>query len=228
MITDRFTAYQETLRRDGSVQLDLGANPFDEATWEEIDFLTSPEQVAYERIAIGDAGEKNFTDVARFMVDIDQPTRVVSAGSERLMELLDNPRMMGIYQELTGLEGPLCIRRCQVNILHDGGFVGLHLDTDSNPDYQHPVILQMGSKYTGGDYVVHPPNSEAKVYKLPRYSMLVSSCWLPHEVTTVTSGERKSLVFFLSQYAGPNRRTAESQRSVQWSSTFAATPRAMM
>jgi hypothetical protein len=222
MITDRYTAHQETLRQEGSVQLDLGANPFDEETWREIDALTSPERVPYERIAIGDAGEENFTDVARFMVDMNEPTHVPSASNVRLMELLGSPRMMGIYQELTGLDG-LCIRRCQVNVLHDGGFVGLHLDTDSNPDYQHPVILQMGSQYSGGDYVVHPPNSEPKVYRLPRYSMLISSCWLPHEVTKVTSGERKSLVFFLSQYAGPNRRSAESQRSVQWSSAFAST-----
>ncbi len=222
MITDRFSSYHETLREDGSVQLDLGSNPFDEETWKEIDALTSPERVSYERIAIGDAGEENFTDVARFMVDMNEPTYVPSPGSERLMELLNNPRMMAIYQELTGLDG-LCIRRCQVNILRDGGFVGLHLDTDSNPDYQHPVILQMGSQYTGGDYVVHPPDREPKVYRLPRYSMLISSCWLRHEVTKVTSGERKSLVFFLSQYDGPNRRTADSQRSVQWSSAFAAT-----
>jgi hypothetical protein len=226
MITDRYTAYQETLREEGSVQLDLGANPFDEETWQEIDALTSPERVPYERIAIGDAGEENFTDVARFMVDMNEPTHVPSASNVRLMELLSSPRMMGIYQELTGLDG-LCIRRCQVNVLHDGGFVGLHLDTDSNPDYQHPVILQMGSEYSGGDYVVHPPNTEPKVYRLPRYSMLISSCWLPHEVTKVTSGERKSLVFFLSQYAGPNRRSAESQRSVQWSSAFAASTAAM-
>ena len=34
-------------------------------------------------------------------------------------------------------------------------FVGFHLDTDSNPDYLYAVILQLGHKYKGGNYVVY-------------------------------------------------------------------------
>jgi predicted 2-oxoglutarate/Fe(II)-dependent dioxygenase YbiX len=112
--------------------------------------------------------------------------------------------MREFYDQVVGSD--LVIRRCQVNLLHKGGFVGFHLDTDSNPDYTSPIVIQFSSEYSGGDYVVHHPVHSAQEFSMPRYSMIISSCNLPHEVTEVTSGRRKSLVYFLSHHAGKNRR----------------------
>ena len=33
--------------------------------------------------------------------------------------------------------------------------VGYHLDVDSNPDYLYAVVIQLGSRFTGGKYVVY-------------------------------------------------------------------------
>ena len=36
--------------------------------------------------------------------------------------------------------------------------------------------------------------------------LIISNCTYPHEVTKVTSGKRKSLVFFISKHFGSNKR----------------------
>ena len=34
-------------------------------------------------------------------------------------------------------------------------FVGKHLDIDSNPDYLFAITIQLGTKFSGGNYRVH-------------------------------------------------------------------------
>ena len=140
-------------------------------------------------------------DVARFMTDVEAPLRVNEEAADEVLAILGSPKMTQFYDEVVGTN--LVIRRCQVNLLHK---VGFHLDTDSNPDYTSPIVIQFSSDYEGGDYVVHHPVHSAQEFSMPRYSMIISSCNLPHEVTEVTSGRRKSLVYFLSKHAGKNRR----------------------
>ena len=87
----------------------------------------------------------------------------------------------------------------QYNILNAGCFVGLHLDTDSNPDYMVAVVIQFGDDFKGGDYVVYGGGKPPRVYKPTRNSIIIIDCKYEHEVTKVTSGSRKSLVFFLKR-----------------------------
>jgi hypothetical protein len=138
------------------------------------------------------------------MTDVEKPQRVNEEAADEVLAILGSPKMMDFYDQVVRTD--LVIRRCQVNVLHKGGFVGFHLDTDSNPDYISPIVIQFSSNYDGGDYVVHHPVHSAQEFKMPRYSMIISSCNLPHEVSEVTGGRRKSLVYFLSNHAGNNRR----------------------
>ena len=200
-----YTKLHDQLLREGTIQLELGEHPLDAAEWELLDELTSPPNVPYEHVLIGDAGEQNYVDVARFMTDVERPEYVNPEVSHRVIDILSQPKMAEFFRQVVGYDN-LVIRRCQVNQMSEGGFVGLHLDTDSNPDYISPVVLQFSSDYEGGDYVVHHHTLGRQAFSSRCYSMIISRCNLPHEVTKVTKGRRKSLVFFMSQHAGDNRR----------------------
>ena len=199
-----YTELHNRLVEYGTILLTMGEHPLDLQEFERLDQLSDISRVPYEHVLIGDAGEQNFVDVARFMTDVEEPLRVNGDSADEVMAILGSPKMQDFYDQVVATN--LVIRRCQVNVLQKGGFVGFHLDTDSNPDYVSPIVLQFSSDYAGGDYVVHHPVHSAQGFRMPRYSMIVSSCNLPHEVTEVTSGRRKSLVYFLSHHAGKNRR----------------------
>ena len=78
--------------------------------------------------------------------------------------------MINIYQFLKKLvdKKKLFIRRAQVNNMKKNAFVGYHLDVDSNPDYLYAVVIQLGSRFTGGKYVVYKnkkkKNFQPKIY----------------------------------------------------------------
>jgi hypothetical protein len=200
-----YTKLHDQLEREGTIQLELGEHPLEAAEWERLNELTSPPYVPYEHVLIGDAGEMNYVDVARFMTDVERPQVVNPQVSHQVLAILGQPKMAEFFRQVVGYD-ELVIRRCQVNLMSEGGFVGLHLDTDSNPDYISPVVLQFSSDYEGGDYVVHHHKLGTQAFRSRCYSMIISRCNLPHEVTKVTKGRRKSLVFFMSQHAGDNRR----------------------
>lgn len=203
-MTSIYTEVHNNLVKYDTILLKPGEHPLSEGEFQRLDQLSDISRVPYEHVLIGDAGEQNFVDVARFMTDVEEPLRVNSDSSAEAMAILESPKMTDFYNQVIGTG--LVIRRCQVNVLQKGGFVGFHLDTDSNPDYVSPIVLQFSNDYEGGDYVVHHPVHSAQAFRMPRYSMIISRCNLPHEVSEVTSGRRKSLVYFLSHHAGKNRR----------------------
>ena len=203
MVSD-YAELRDNLMRYGTILLQRGEHPLTEAELDRLDQLSDPSSVPYEHVLIGDAGEENFVDVARFMTDVEEPMRVNGDCADEVLSILGSPKMTEFYDQVIGRN--LVIRRCQVNVLQKGGFVGFHLDVDSNPDYVSPIVLQFSSDYDGGSYLVHHPVHSVQEFRMPRYSMIVSNCKLPHEVTEVTSGRRKSLVYFLSHHAGKNRR----------------------
>lgn len=203
-MTSTYTELHDNLLKYGTILLKPGEHPLSEGELQRLDQLSDISRMPYERVLIGDAGEQNFVDVARFMTDVEEPLRINGDSSAEVMAILESPKMRDFYNQAIG--AGLVIRRCQVNVLQKGGFVGFHLDTDSNPDYVAPIVLQFSDDYGGGDYVVHHPVHSAQAFRMPRYSMIISSCNLPHEVSEVTSGRRKSLVYFLSHHAGKNRR----------------------
>lgn len=220
-MTSRYTELHDNLVNYGTILLKLGEHPLTEAELDRLNQLSDVSHVPYEHVRIGDAGEENFVDVARFMTDVEQPSLVNEEAANEVLAILGSPKMMQFYDQVVGTN--LVIRRCQVNLLHKGGFVGFHLDTDSNPDYTSPVVIQFSSDYEGGNYVVHHPVHSAQEFRMPRYSMIISSCNLPHEVSEVTSGRRKSLVYFLSKHAGKNRRWEGDEVVDAMAKTSAAT-----
>ncbi|XUY29526.1 2OG-Fe(II) oxygenase [Agrobacterium sp. rho-8.1] len=167
---------------------------------------TAQSQLPEEKVLIGDAGEPNLLHVRRIVVDLagELPRRVNSPHSDAILAILDDESRRDFFRRLLGKEKHL--RRCQINRMTQGSFIGRHVDRDSNPDYDVAVVVQLGKSFSGGEFVVHPAESEPTVFRPEYGTVLVSRCEVPHEVLTVNSNERTSLVFFLSDHAGENRR----------------------
>ena len=89
-----------------------------EAELDRLDQLSDASRVPYEHVLIGDAGEDNFVDVARFMTDVEAPIRVNEEAADEVLAILGSPKMTQFYDEVVGTN--LVIRRCQVNLLHKG------------------------------------------------------------------------------------------------------------
>jgi len=164
---------------------------------------SSLHKIPKEYVQIGDAGEKNDVNVSRLMTDIKSPKIVNKKHSKIVLNILKKNYLKEL--KMIASSKILYIRRAQVNFMKQNSFVGYHLDIDSNPDYLYAVILQLGQKYTGGNYVVYK-NKNKKIFKPDYKSIIISDCKIPHEVSKVTSGERTSFVFFLSRNFSRNRR----------------------
>ena len=194
--------YQEK----GTVLFDLKSSFF-----RNIDFETlkdASEDIPYETVHIGDAGEENKVEVGRFMTDVVKPEVVNNEYSKKVLNILNDINYKKIFGEIISYEKELYVRRVQVNKMYKNSFIGYHLDVDSNPDYLAAVVIQIGAEFEGGDYVVYTSKEDKNpnVFKPFYESMIISNCLRPHEVTKVVSGERISLVFFLCSHDGNNKR----------------------
>ena len=87
------------------------------------------------------------------MTDVKKPRVVNQKYSKKVLKVL-NDNYLPIFKKIVHKK-KLFIRRAQVNNMTKNAFVGYHLDIDSNPDYLYAVVLQLGSKFTGGKYVVY-------------------------------------------------------------------------
>lgn len=197
---------KEEYDKKGTVLFDL-KNSF----FQNIDFETlkqASENISYETVHIGDAGEKNKVEVGRFMTDVEKPEIVSNEYSQKVLNILNNTNYKKIFGEIISYEKELYVRRVQVNKMHKDSFIGYHLDVDSNPDYLAAAVVQIGAEFEGGDYVVYKNKDDKypNVFKPFYQSMIISNCLRPHEVTKITSGERISLVFFLCSHDGENKR----------------------
>ena len=167
-----------------------------------------------ESITIGDAGEINNCKVGRLMED--QPGQVPEMLNHDLsipvLELYTTSKAYDFFNKFLIANEDQFVRRSQFNLLGCGSFVGRHLDIDSNPDYQIAAVLQLGSAFTGGDFIVYPTresNIEQAQIISPEYgSLTISFCDHEHEVDKVTSGVRTSFVCFLSNSNEKNRRVS--------------------
>lgn len=179
-------------------------NPISKEDLNEL--LSCCEKVDKEFVEIGDAGESNNLLVGRFMTDIKKPEIVKNPFSEKVLSILSKQKVFDFIKKISESEGNLYLRRVQFNQIDKGNFVGYHLDTDSNPDYIAACVVQLGSDYTGGKYRVHQKNGTHNDFTSDFGDLIISNCNYPHEVTKVESGNRKSLVFFVSNDPGKNKR----------------------
>ena len=194
-----------------SIYLPLGKHFLSES---EVNMIEeSLRKFPLEDITIGDAGEINNCKVGRLMEDHPEsfPEIRNKRLSEPILKLYQSQKAKEFFAKYLDKKTKQIVRRSQFNLLGKGSFVGRHLDTDSNPDYQIAAVLQLGSEFTGGDFVVYPSKdsgiNEAQIIS-PKYgSLTISFCAAEHEVKNVESGIRTSFVNFISTYFGKNKRS---------------------
>ena len=178
----------------GTLLFNKNEIPLSEDEWQQLEALIN--QVEYQHVVGGDAGEGHSVKVCRFYNDIEKPV-ALNEKSLDVSEIVMSPKMKNFYRQFTGTD-QLCLRRCQANLLHEGDFIGVHKDQDSNPNYFATVVFHFGTDYRGGDFVTHGEFGSRQYHPAAR-AALVNNCFIPHEVTTVEHGERRTLACFLSK-----------------------------
>jgi len=157
----------------------------------------------YQHIVGGDASESHSVWVSRYFNDVDTP-QALSNFSAAVEDIIMSPKMRAFYRQFTGTQ-TLCLRRCQANKLHAGDFIGTHKDQDSSPDYFATIVFHFSDRYQGGQFQTSGSANELQRYKPAAYTALVNNCSIPHQVTTVESGERLTLACFLSTSFSANQ-----------------------
>lgn len=206
MSKEYIIAYKKNYQKKGTIMVPFNeeVNPF---TQEDLDNLSDYcEKVEKEFIEIGDAGESNNLMVGRFMTDTEKPLIVNDELSIKLLEILSKDSVINLIKEILDIKSKLYLRRVQYNQINKNNFVGYHLDTDSNPDYLVACVIQLGDDFEGGIYRVYQKDKSYNDFYPTKGSLIISNCSYPHEVTKVTKGHRKSLVFFISKNFGKNKR----------------------
>ncbi|RXH36673.1 hypothetical protein XH99_06905 [Bradyrhizobium nanningense] len=168
-------------------------------------------EIPEEEVREGDAGDLHSVFVKRVRVDPPghAPRNVSGTASAQIMELLESKDRSFALRKIFGASSDYVVRRCQMHRLPPGSFVGIHLDAASDPDFEYAVIVQLARDFDGGEFVVYPTGYEQHVFRPPFGAVLVTTCKVRHEVKPVSSGERRSLVYFCSKRAGTNRRVIE-------------------
>lgn len=204
-------AVLEALRETGIAYLSEADGFFSGNEWEAIEGIVHSPLLPHERVVIGDAGEDNDVRVGRFLTDVDRPQRVNEPLASRLLDIVHSPAKAALYRRMLGADA-VTLRRAQVNTMSAGSYIGYHLDTDSNPDYGYSIVLQLGTNYTGGEFVAYE-GKHAVFDAAPEHrSALITRSNIPHEVKPVADGRRISLVYFISASADDNRRPAAERR----------------
>ena len=206
MSKNLISSYKKKYQENGTVMIPFTEeiNPIKQEDFDHL--LSYCENVDKEFIEIGDAGESNNLMVGRFMTDKEKPVIVNNNFSLKLLEILNKDVVIKLLKEILGLKKNIYYRRVQYNQINENNFVGYHLDTDSNPDYIAACVIQLGDDFDGGMYRVYQKDKSYRDFYPQKGSFIISNCNYPHEVTKVTKGQRKSLVFFISEHFGKNRR----------------------
>ncbi|UGY00621.1 2OG-Fe(II) oxygenase [Bradyrhizobium quebecense] len=172
-------------------------------------------EIPEEEVREGDAGDSHSVFVKRVRVDLPgrPPSNAHGTAPAQIIELLERRHRRLTLKKILGGWSDYVIRRCQIHRMPTGSFVGIHLDAESDPDFEYAVIVQLTREFEGGEFVIYPSAYEQYVFRPPFGSVLVTTCRNRHEVKPVHAGERRSLVYFCSKRSGANRRIIESSTS---------------
>jgi hypothetical protein len=194
----------------GTLLFDKNEIPLNEEEWQQLETLIHA--VDYEHVVGGDAGEGHSVHVCRFYNDVDKPAPL-NEKSDEIKAIVMSKKMKAFYKRFTDTE-QLCLRRCQANLLYKNDYIGLHKDQDSNPDYFATVVFHFGSKYRGGAFVTHGEDGDSSYHPISK-SVLVNNCFIPHEVTAVEQGERRTLACFLSKEFSDSKNSRQQFRMAE-------------
>ena len=195
------------LEQQATLLFEEQAIPLNQREWQRLAELLAISE--YEHIIGGDADDQHSVWVSRYYNDVDSPAALNDLSGD-IKAIVMSPKMRAFYRQFTGTED-LCLRRCQANRMQPGDYIGEHKDQDSSPDYFATIVFHFSENYGGGCFQTTgqtcEQNREPQSYKPRAHMALVNNCSIPHQVTTVVSGERLTLACFLSPTFSANKKT---------------------
>lgn len=189
------------LQQEGFCVFEVDQCPFSTEEWSTIRELVLDDSSRFTVVEAGDTNEATRVFVHRLLYDGNPPVAADPPLAEALLAVIGSPARMALYEQILGT-GPLMVRRAQAHILTSGGFIGRHIDSESSPHYLAAVILLLQRAKQGGAFVIYRTGKHP--LELCDFSMLVTDADLPHEVLTVTDGQRCTLAFWLARANAPH------------------------
>lgn len=170
-------------------------SPFTLTEWARLRDVAFGGEPQFELVTCGDTREPTAVLVNRLLLDGNPPIAPNKLRAQELLRIIGSPATLGFLEQLLG-RSKLMVRRAQAHILERGGYIARHRDSESSKHYVAAVVLQFDRAEEGGNFVVD--RGDGRDTTLPPFSMLVTTAELPHEVTPVGRGERRSLAFWLA------------------------------
>jgi hypothetical protein len=173
--------------------------PFTSTEWARLRELSFSEG-QFELVTCGDTSEPTSVLVHRLLIDGNPPRVFDPTRADELIRIIGSPAKLGFLERVIRRTN-LMVRRAQAHILEEGGYIACHRDSESSKHYVAAVVLQFRAAEEGGEFVIGRMDGDRMT--LPVFSMLITDAELPHEVTPVLRGERRSLVFWLADVSSP-------------------------
>ena len=183
--------HREKLKKCGYCELSSKDIPWSEESLERLASIVDPRDIPYERHEYGDTGESNPVSFFRIL-----HPKISGSNLPECSEMIINEKTSDYFQELTGIKN-FIIDRVQTHRYDVGDYISVHVDSESCPEYVYSFMLLLSDTYEGGEFIMYPNCSTSVTIKPRKFSLIVAHSGIPHEVKTVSSGVRHSMVFFM-------------------------------
>lgn len=177
---------------------------FSQPDWEELDavvntiLIKSPE--IFEKPQRGDS-RNEYVDlrVARFMRRENGRSEIVNNPySLQILNILTRSNFIALVEKQTRLKN-LDILRVQLNAMEKNSVIGIHTDQENDPAFEITALIRTTSAYSGGELCIYENKLETINQK--NHTVFLMNSNLEHEVKTVLSGTRNSLIVLLGKKA---------------------------
>lgn len=151
----------------------------------------------FKPVRVGDTREGCDVEVARYIVDRIEHRDNCLANKSNLPEIenfISQEAVRSIISRFSsGNEG--AVIRCQANRYREGGFVSRHTDRASNNTIDYTLIFNLSKdgEFEGGDLKIKEIDET-----IPHFKLLVLNGGVPHKVSRVTKGVRRTFLCFIS------------------------------
>lgn len=176
-------------------------NVFDDSKWTKLEMLIQeisrkPDLLEAISKGQGTLEQSNFSlYLYRFISRQNGVSSVTdSEYTKVLLQLIAHSNLMAQISALAGQD--LRILRMQLNVMYEGGFVDRHIDYDSDHAYISSVMIQVGSEYIGGDFIIYDEEGKSQAIQRTNRSTMVMSSRSLHEVELIQTGFRYTICLF--------------------------------
>ena len=201
---------RETLKVKGVSVINRHDSPLSPERYSKLHRYCVGEQLNWHTVIQGDTGDTHSFQVSRLLSapPHKKPT-ICSQYTKHVCYLLKSTAMQSFFSGvLNNPRNKVVFRRGQFNRLPENAFIGPHIDRDADPDYEAVMVIHFNDNYQGGRLIYESQHDhQLNKQSLPESgSIVMASTDIVHQIETVTSGCRDTLVMFISNYAGRNRK----------------------